>query len=327
MTSHYRLERDIDIATSTYTSDNCTAEKGWLPIGDKNVSFTGGFDGNNHRITGLSISRPDKDSMGLFGQIASATIKNLYVSDGNVIGEDSCGGIIGYAYHSTITNCCNEGVNVSGSSYVGGICGSIYSTKLSKCRNAAIINCSTERAGGITGWTKDISKIFICSNSGTITGQNNHVGGITGFNNGSIENCFNEGNVVAYGYCGGIAGSNNLSGKIDRCISIGNVSVTNLAEETYAGICGYTDGTATVSNNIITDSTSLNGYTCNSAEQTVGNYNDGSDRNKNYFFNSISAINSAVCAAANWSDSLVWDSAVWQLTTWALPALIGLPQN
>ena len=325
MTSHYKLEKDIDIATSTYMSDNNTEEDGWLPIGNKNESFKGGFDGNGHRITGLTINRPAKDSMGLFGHIADAKIMNLYVSDGKVTGEDSCGGIIGYSYHSTITNCCNEGVNVSGVSYAGGICGSIYSTTLTKCRNTAYITSSNDMTGGITGWTKDISKISACKNSGTITSEKSHVGGITGYNNGSIENCFNEGNVTAFGYCGGIVGSNNASGKVDRCISIGNVSVTNLAEITYGGIAGYCEGTANITNNIITDSTSLNGYTCNSAEQTVGNYGDGSDKKKNYFFNSFSAINSAVCAAANWSDSEVWDGSVWQLTTWALPSLIGLP--
>ncbi|MBQ2591971.1 MAG: Ig-like domain-containing protein, partial [Candidatus Riflebacteria bacterium] len=46
MTSHYKLERDIDIATSTYISENNTADKGWLPIGDSRESFTGGFNGN-----------------------------------------------------------------------------------------------------------------------------------------------------------------------------------------------------------------------------------------------------------------------------------------
>lgn len=325
MTSHYKLERDIDIATSTYISENNTESKGWLPIGDNKESFTGGFDGNNHRITGLSINRPTKDSMGLFGQIADATIKNLYIADGNVIGEDSCGSIIGYSYHSTITNCCNEGVNIYGSSYAGGICGSIYSTTLSKCRNNANVNSSNDRAGGITGWTKDISKIFICKNSGTVSSPNSHVGGITGYNNGSIENCFNEGNVTAYSYAGGIVGSNNVSGKVDRCISIGNVSVNNLGETNYGGICGYTDGTAIITNSFITDSTSINGFACNSAEQTVGNYNQGSDKKKNYFFNSISAINSALCAAANWSDSEVWSGQIWQLSNSDLPALIGLP--
>ncbi len=325
MTSHYKLERDIDIATSTYISENNTADKGWLPIGDSRESFAGGFNGNGHRITGLSINRPGKDSMGLFGQISDATIENVYIADGSVIGEDSCGSIIGYSYHSNITNCCNESVNIKGRSYAGGIIGSVYSTNITKCRNSGNVESSDDKAGGITGWTKDISKLNICKNSGSVTSQKNHVGGITGYNNGTLENCFNEGNITAYSYAGGIAGSNNVSGKIDRCISIGNISVTNLGENYYGGICGYTDGTATISNNFITDSTSLNGFTCNSAEQTVGNYNDGSDKKKNYFFNSISAINSAVCAAANWSDSEVWSGQIWQLSNSALPALIGLP--
>ena len=325
MTSHYKLERDIDIATSTYISVNNTEEKGWLPIGDSNESFSGGFDGNGHRITGISINRPNKDSMGLFGQIADAKIENVYIADGNIIGENSCGSIIGYSYHSTITNCYNESVNVRGNSYIGGIIGSLYSTNLTKCRNNGNVESLEDKAGGITGWTKDISKLSICKNSGTVLSMNNHVGGITGFNNGSIENCFNEGNITADSYAGGIVGSNNVSGKVDRCISIGNVSVTNLGENNYGGICGYTDGTATITNSFITDSTSLNGFTCNSADQTVGNYNQGSDRNKNYFFSSISAINSALCAAANWSDSEVWNGQIWQLSNSALPALIGLP--
>ena len=325
MTSHYKLERDIDIATSTYISENNTEDKGWLPIGDSRESFSGGFNGNGHLITGISINRPGKDSMGLFGQISDAKIENVHMTYGSVIGEDSCGSIIGYSYHSTITNCLNESVNVKGNSFIGGIIGSVYSTNITKCRNNGNVECLEDKAGGITGWTKDISKLSICKNSGTVVSMNNHVGGITGFNNGTVENCFNEGNVTAYSYAGRIVGSNNVSGKVDRCISIGNVSVTNLGENNYGGICGYTDGTATITNSFITDSTSLNGFTCNSAEQTVGNYNEGSDRKKNYFFNSISAINSAVCAAANWSDSEVWSGQIWQLSNSALPALIGLP--
>lgn len=326
LTVSYILQRDIDISPDFYTSNFNTIASGWIPLGDKKESFTGTFDGNNHTITGLMIKRPNKDSVGLFGLIAESTIKNLHITNGTVNGQDSCGSIVGYSYLSTINNCANDNVTINGDTYVGGICGSIYSTTVTNCRNNASVVCNSERGGGITGWTKDYSRISACLNQGSVsTTIGSHIGGIAGYNNGTLENCLNTGSVSGNQYVGGICGSNNVSGKLDRCIATGNFSVSNLGAELVGGICGYNDSTANVYNCVITNSTAINGIVCSMDRETVYNYEDGSDKNKNHFYGSISELNNALCTGANWSNGEVWSSLYWTLQSGAIPYLKNMP--
>ena len=325
-TYYYRLARDLDIATSTYISKYNTVDKGWLPIGNMANKFTGGFDGNGHKITGLSINRTATDSVGLFGQIDTATIKNLYVANGIVVGQDSVGGIIGYSYNSTINNCCNESVTVVGENYVGGICGNLYSTKVNNCRNEANVNCNHNMAGGITGWTKNYSQLNACSNTGYIISYESHSGGITGYNNGWIMNCYNGGTAMGYTCAGGIVGSNNTSATVDRCYSLGDARVTSPGENNYEGaIGGYCESTAHIRNCFITSDTSIGGYPCANINQIIGNFNDPNNLDKNYLYTSISQINIAVSTAANWYDGELWDHQIWLLSNLDYPRLKNMP--
>ena len=73
----------------------------WDPIGTggagDNKYFKGVFDGNGHTIKNLTINRPDEDTVGLFGSISSgAEIKNLGLTDVDVIGNDYVGGLVGF---------------------------------------------------------------------------------------------------------------------------------------------------------------------------------------------------------------------------------------
>ncbi len=49
---------------------------GWLPIGDVNTPFTGNFNGNGWKITGLR-NQATMDCISLFGNISGGTINNL----------------------------------------------------------------------------------------------------------------------------------------------------------------------------------------------------------------------------------------------------------
>ncbi len=326
MNSYYKLKKDIDIATSSYKSDNNTNDYGWLPIGKVTAKFMGGFDGDGHTISGLSINRPTADSVGLFGQIDTAKIKNIYMSDGIVIGEDSCGSIVGYAYNSEITNCCNESVKVKGTSHVGGISGEIYSTAASKLRNSATVTGSGNRVGGIVGWNNIYSSINSCFNEGDVTGGTEHVGGIAGYNNAAINNCANNATLSGYQYVGGIIGSNNASGKVNRCIAVGNMITVNFASVNVGGIagCNYDTG-AKIMNSIITNNTYINGIACSDNAQVVFNYNEGTDKNCNYYFGSVTDLNNGLGDQSKWTDSVCWDSLIWRLSAEGIPTLIDLP--
>ena len=325
LNSFYKLKKDINIATSSYKSTTNPNDYGWEPIGKTTARFAGGLDGDNHTISGLSINRPTTDSVGLFGQIDTAKIKNIYMTDGIVIGEDSCGSLIGYAYNSEITNCCNESVKVKGTSHVGGISGEIYSTAASKLRNSATVIGSGNRTGGIVGWNNIYSSINSCFNNGTITGATDHVGGIAGYNNAAINNCANNATISGYQYVGGIVGSNNASAKVNRCIAVGNMISGNLASVNVGGIGGYNDSGAKLMNSVITNNTYINGYPCNDNSQVVFNYDEGTNENCNYYFGSVTDLNNGISDPSKWTDSDCWNSLIWRLSAEGIPTLIDIP--
>lgn len=323
--AHYKLQRDISIATTTYISDTNSKNYGWKPIGAVDSEFKGGFDGDSYTIRGLSINRPNDSSVGLFGRVASATIKNVYLEEGIVVGKHSVGSLAGYAYSSVVVSCCNVSVNVNATGYAGGICGDIYSTNLSLCRNAAEVKTSGERAGGIVGWNNLYSKITVCSNEGKITAATNNAGGIAGYNNAPLINCLNTGIIKGYGYVGGIVGKNNKPARVERCISFGDIIATNIAQTNVGGIAGYNEIGSTVKDSIVTNETYLSGTACSGDYNVVFNYGEGSHLNSNHYYGSLADVARGVANGSNWSDNTAWNSLYWQFTNEAFPKLVGVP--
>ncbi|MFB7304654.1 M26 family metallopeptidase [Heyndrickxia sporothermodurans] len=87
-----------------------------LPSNDSRFpisSFTGVFDGNGKKLSGLYISKSTTIGVGLFGYIFNATIKNLEISNFNVMGESKVGALAGESFE----NCLIENVFTSGTSF------------------------------------------------------------------------------------------------------------------------------------------------------------------------------------------------------------------
>ncbi|MFC0215828.1 hypothetical protein ACFFK0_25865 [Paenibacillus chartarius] len=64
---YYKLGKDIDIKYDI-----------WTPIGSFDYPFKGGFDGDGHTISGLTISRPQYNDAGFFGFVSTdGYIRNL----------------------------------------------------------------------------------------------------------------------------------------------------------------------------------------------------------------------------------------------------------
>ena len=187
---NYVLMEDIDLKDIT----------DFTPIGtDENNAFTGKFSGNGHKITNLTINKPDEDYIGLFGY-SNGTIMNVGIEGGSVTGKVSVGGVCGWNNFGTISNCYNTG-NVTGNdnnSYVGGVCG---------------YNC--------------VGTISNCYNRGTVSGSGNCVGGVCGFTTGgTIANCYFDstvynGNAVGYNYG---TDSANVLGKTTKQFTSGEVA-------------------------------------------------------------------------------------------------------
>lgn len=195
--------------TVNLTADIDISERAWTPIGaahrDKieaqtNV-FQGTFDGQGHKITGLTntgfkISSVFKGSnsttpegyseyvFGLFGSVYNATIKNIVMANVNIdlgcdekekVVGDSVGAIVGYAAGTNVTidSCKVLSGSIVGYDAVAGIIGRTYSanTTISNCENAATVT-AIRRACGILGFAsaskaKTVA-ITNCKNSGNV---------------------------------------------------------------------------------------------------------------------------------------------------------------
>lgn len=184
---HFKLTNDIDLN-----------DKAWTPIGASN-SFQGNFDGDNHTISNLYISKETAHYYaGLFGHCtfySDGTIKNLGISIGKAgISGTYVGGLAGNIDSSgsltiTIKNCF--------------VTGSLIDSKYTS---------DDALAGGLIGWisilnaTINITNCYTCIN--TVTARTDYgaahaaAGGIIGRQyNGTLNltNCFSLcKNISAY---------------------------------------------------------------------------------------------------------------------------------
>ena len=190
----------------------------WIPIGEfsstaaNNRPFRGIFDGNNKKISGLSINNPTSNNQGFFGNIgANAIVKNLGLVNVNVVGGNNTGGLAG-VNNGRIENTYVTGV-ISGNTDVGGLVGSV---------------------GG---------EVHSSFSSATVSGVLS-VGGLVGAitNNGFVGNSYARGSVSstgAGGNVGGLVGSNSGSGgRITNNYATGRVTGNNFLLRTDGGLVG-----------------------------------------------------------------------------------------
>ena len=242
----YVLDRDIDLGGVPFTA---------VP------TFSGTFDGQNHRITGFVLAG-DGSHQGFFRYVQKeGIVKRLTVEGtvtpgnsrcqvggiaganngrisscrfiGTVEGLNYVGGIAGVNY-GKITDCCTEGT-VSGKRFTGGICGYSEGT-VSGSRNDASVNVTVTEGGleldnlNLTNYSDTLSLI-----SAEDTSVVSDTGGIAGFSSGIISRCRNTGAVgyPHYGYnAGGIVG--RQSGYTFSCVNNGAVT----GRKDIGGICG-----------------------------------------------------------------------------------------
>lgn len=237
---HFKLTRDIDLSEIGVSESGGTS---WTPIGYYNSRnstpdskpFSGTFDGDGHKITGLYVELYGRDNQGLFGYVDGGTIKNLGVV-GAVFGYSSAGGIAA-SVHGTVENCYYIG-KLSGRSHTGGIAGFLSGT-VRNCYHIGPVT-STLNVGGIVGWTIG-GTVENCYNTGTVTGSSDSIGGVVGsLVSGEVKNCYNTGTVK-------YTGSSDVD--FGKEIGIGGVVGKNDydTKESPHGIvenCYYLEGTA-----------------------------------------------------------------------------------
>ena len=222
------LTRNIDLEGSS--------ENQWAPIGinGSDNAYTGTFNGAGYVIKGLYISSTSNYA-GLFGLVLDGTIENLTV----------------------------DGIVTSTKAYVAGIAGGAQNTKFINCHNKADVTGYSEN-GGICGWATSAS-FEKCSNTGHITATGNGggcSGGIVGALVGEpslstfptvIKDCYNTG-TISYTYnqgakLGGIVGETCNQVSVERCHSVGEITVVALQNEYTGYIVGKHGDYETFSNN------------------------------------------------------------------------------
>ncbi|MGC3977087.1 MAG: YDG domain-containing protein [Paludibacteraceae bacterium] len=244
LSHYYKLMNDIDLAAYVASGGaGYNGGYGWDPIN----GFTGHFDGQNHTLSNLSISR-SSNNIGLFAVCSGAVIQNLTLSNASVIGGTNTGCLSGYVdLSSSITNCHITGSTVTNGSsdnnYIGGLLGHSKASAVSGCDFSGSVT-GPGPVGGLIGindnygaTTGTVSK---CYSTGTVNGTYNS-GGLVGFSSGTISDCYSAAAVTGNNKAGGLVGTSD--GTVTNCYSYGPVSSTY----NTGGLMGYNYGSVTSS--------------------------------------------------------------------------------
>ncbi len=163
---------------------------------EKDIPFTGSFDGNGHTISNITIKR-GRDGSGLFGYIAStsetettAGVKNLLLTNVSVQTDgiyNIAGALAGYVYNGFISNCAVRNGYVSTSMYAGGLAGYAEDAIITDSCFVGTVE-ATLCAGGLAG----------------------------GLRNSMVDGCYTAAEIMALDYIDGIAGFSRYS-EISNC--------------------------------------------------------------------------------------------------------------
>ena len=260
--NYYKLGNDIDLTYDTQNKNGLFYNDGlgWEPISYSDCrssdspklycaqGFSGAFDGDNHKIVGLYINRPEENAVGLFKNTSNENFsglnfRNIILKDVNITGNNYVGGLIGYAYGTTyertliFENISVTG-NIKGNNYIGGLIG--YFKGGTGLNNYLVsdTNCTKRHC---------LDNLF---NSSKIEG-NNYAGGIVGLletqeyynvNNASWRSTIdanywqNNGTIIS---------SNNAAGLIGHII-INNGNIVTLNDSINTGLVKSTSNVAIV---------------------------------------------------------------------------------
>ena len=228
---HFLITNDIDVEGDQ--DFNGIAIKGSSQ--SSTLSFGGILDGGNHTIHGIKMIR-------------------CYEENGNLIGGSSTNSYSGFVNalkaNGTVKNvrigkdCVFEFYSRSGA-----VVGYNHGGKILNCRNYADVKAHSGTIGGITGCNNKPGVISGCYNSGRIWTSYQYAAGIAAQNYGVIENCQNDGEIMAKSFdeyyssnsansAGGICEATLSDGVIKNCLNTGYVH----APKYVGGILAWHNG-------------------------------------------------------------------------------------
>lgn len=174
-------------------------ENNFTPIGTNGYDnqFRGIFDGKGHVINGINVNLPNNDFVGLFGNLRSATIKNVTLTNSNITGRYWIGGIVGNCEPAVIENChTTNTVTINANDEGGGIAGFVGNTgsysQIKGCTSAAAVNgidSDYSLVGGLVGVIRKSNTVQDCLYLGnTVNGR--QFGAIAGSDIGTFTNTY-----------------------------------------------------------------------------------------------------------------------------------------
>ena len=193
-----RLTADIDLAYEE-----------WIPIGGNASAdsssarrFSGIFEGDGHRISDLAVTEGNY-YVGFFGDLSGATVRNLGIESGVVIGQGKVAGLAGTIRSDVLIENCYNKANVNGKSIVGGIAG------MSSGKNSTIRNCYNTGSVSSSGKAAGILAIIGSSTENTL-----------------LENCYNTSDQ-----CNGILATcaETSTGSVSNCYTLDSVEPVGTA--------------------------------------------------------------------------------------------------
>ncbi|THB72603.1 MAG: hypothetical protein D6B28_05240, partial [Gammaproteobacteria bacterium] len=237
--------------------------KGFIPIGTEEMPFTGGYDGDDFTIDGLTINRVEQDYVGLFGFITAGEVKNTVLDGALISGKGYVGSISGFLLdHAEVINS-SVNAEIYGVDLVGGIAGHLVLSSVQNSRAYVTINSTGQNSGGIVGQAANstisncVSDIEISSTSTIVggivglasytnisqsgskgrikvlndSGDSSNAGGVAGLlESSSISQSYFKGSIEAKSHAGGIAGTIQSNSSIDNSYALGVVEA-----EAFAG--------------------------------------------------------------------------------------------
>ena len=234
---HYIMINDINLAGHDINTI------GWYWESSDNQPFTGVFDGNNHTLSNLVMNDPYGNSTALFGYVegSSARIKNLHLTDVNILGAHHVGSLIGKLTDGSVTNCSVEDALVSGTSNTGGLLGHLDNASLTNCFFRGTVlgqGTITYNIGGLVGGSDGGSMVNACADAAvTCAAEAHKIGGLVGYCSGTeimTSSAYAEVNAgVDSDYVGGLIGTN--FGSASNSYAAGSVS----GNDSVGGLTGY----------------------------------------------------------------------------------------
>ena len=222
---NYRLTADIDFSKLTAAQQTKTKS-----IGRITYPFMGEFDGQGHKITGLTLSNNDS---GLFWYAgATAYIHDLTIEGANVLFSDNAA-VLAHNNYGRIEKCAvvNTNITADTGAVLGGMVSRNYGIIRSSCVQGGTLTSNSLTATGHAGFVGANERgglIESCWTSMAVNTSSEYAGGFVGLGYGStIKNCFALGNVNARGYSGGFVGRSVYSGNTyENCYAAGVVTVS-----------------------------------------------------------------------------------------------------